>query len=145
MLDRGMLSQEEMSLQAIRRYLAKHPEMIDEVLNYNPSYVFFRKVENGPLGSTNILLTPGRSVALDGRLFPPGALAFISCQKPVMDDSGDVTGWVEFSRFVLNQDTGGAIRRAGRADIFWGSGAYAKAAAGYLRHEGNLYVLIKKP
>ena len=145
MLDRGLLSQEEMSLQAIRRYLSKHPEMIDEVLNYNPSYVFFRKVENGPLGSTNIVLTPGRSVALDGRLFPQGALAFISCQKPVVNDSGDVTGWTEFSRFVLNQDTGGAIRGSGRADIFWGSGAYAEAAAGYLRHEGNLYVLIKKP
>lgn len=145
MLDRGLLRQEEMSMQAIRGYFARHPEMIDEVLNYNPSYVFFTTVEGGPLGSTKIPLTPGRSVALDGRLFPEGALAFISCQKPVLNDSGDITGWTAFSRFVLNQDTGGAIRGAGRADIFWGSGSYAEVAAGYLRHEGDLYVLIKKP
>jgi len=144
MIERGFLTREEMSMQAIRRYLTENPEFLDEVLNHNPSYVFFRQVENGPLGSLDVGLTPGRSVALDPRVFPRGALGFISCQKPVVNDQGDIIGWTKFSRFVLNQDSGGAIKGAGRADIFWGSGPYAELAAGHLQHEGELYILIKK-
>jgi membrane-bound lytic murein transglycosylase A len=52
--------------------------------------------------------------------------------------------WEPFSAFVINQDTGGAIKGAGRADIFWGSGEYAEIAAGHLRHDGELYLLVKK-
>jgi membrane-bound lytic murein transglycosylase A len=144
MIERGLLVREEMSMQAIRRYLTENPEVLDEVLNHNPSYVFFRKVENGPLGSLGVLLTPGRSVALDSKIFPKGALGFISCQKPAVNDRGDIVSWTPFSRFVLNQDTGGAIKGAGRADIFWGSGPYAELTAGHLQHEGELYILIKK-
>jgi membrane-bound lytic murein transglycosylase A len=145
MIEKGFLAREEMSMQAIRKYLTNHPEVLDEVLDYNPSYVFFRRVEAGPLGSLGVLLTPGRSVALDPKIFPRGALGFISCQKPLVNDQGEIAGWTEFSRFVLNQDSGGAIKGAGRADIFWGSGPYAELTAGHLRHEGNLYLLIKKP
>ena len=145
MIEKGFLAREEMSMQAIRKYLTENPEVLDEVLNYNPSYVFFRQVENGPLGSLGVLLTPGRSVALDFKIFPKGALGFISCQKPLVNDQGDIIGWTKFSRFVLNQDSGGAIKGAGRADIFWGSGPYAELAAGHLQHEGDLYILIKKP
>jgi membrane-bound lytic murein transglycosylase A len=145
MIERGFLTGEEMSMQAIRKYLTENPEVLDEVLNYNPSYVFFRRVENGPLGSLGVLLTPGRSVALDSRVFPKGALGFLVCQKPLVDDQGNIIGWNKFYRFVVNQDTGGAIKGAGRADIFWGSGPYAELTAGHLRHEGDLYILIKEP
>jgi membrane-bound lytic murein transglycosylase A len=145
MIERGFLTREEMSMQAIRKYLTGNPEVLDEVLNYNPSYVFFRQVENGPLGSLGVLLTPGRSIALDSRVFPKGALGFIVCQKPLVNDQGDIIGWNEFYRFVVNQDTGGGIKGAGRADIFWGSGPYAELTAGHLRHEGDLYILIKEP
>jgi len=145
MIEKGFLAREEMSMQAIRRYLAENPELVNEVLDYNPSYIFFRQVESGPIGSLGVLLTPGRSIALDSRIFPKGALGFISCRKPGVNDQGDIIGWIPFSRFVLNQDTGGAIKGAGRADIFWGSGSYAELAAGHLQHEGELYILIKKP
>ena len=118
---------------------------MNEVLNHNPSYVFFRILENGPLGNINIPITPGRSIALDAKLFPKGALAFISCQRPIVNDQGEITEWEKFSRFVLNQDTGGAIKGSGRADLFWGSGPYAEIAAGHLKHDGELYILIKKP
>ncbi len=144
-IEKGFLAPEEISMQSIRRYLAEHPELLDEVLNYNPSYVFFQRVDSGPMGSLGVLLTPGRSVALDARIFPQGALGFISSQKPLLNDQGEILRWVEFSRFVLNQDSGTAIKGAGRADIFWGTGPYAEVAAGYLRHEGDLYILIKKP
>jgi membrane-bound lytic murein transglycosylase A len=145
MIEKGFLPREEMSMQAMRRYLTEHPAVLDEVLNYNPSYIFFRQVEKGPLGSLGVLLTPGRSVALDSKIFPRGALGFISCQKPLVNDQGNITGWTQFSRFVLNQDSGGAIKGAGRADIFWGSGPHAELTAGHLQHEGELYILIKKP
>jgi membrane-bound lytic murein transglycosylase A len=144
MIERGFLAREEMSMQAVRKYLTEHPEVRDEVLNQNPSYVFFHRVEKGPLGSLGILLTPGRSVALDPKFFPKGALGFISSQKPLVNDQGEITGWTKFSRFVLHQDSGGAIKGAGRADIFWGSGPYAELTAGHMQHEGDLYVLIKK-
>jgi membrane-bound lytic murein transglycosylase A len=145
MVEKGFLTREAMSMQAIRKYLAENPKALDEVLDYNPSYVFFQQVDNGPLGSIGVLLTPGRSIALDSRIFPRGALGFIVCQKPSINDHGEIVGWTQFSRFVVNQDTGGAIKGAGRADIFWGSGPYAELAAGHLRQEGDLYILIKKP
>ncbi len=145
MIEKGFLVREEMSMQAIRRYLTENPEVLEEVLNHNPSYVFFRKVEDGPLGSLGVLLTPGRSVALDSKIFPRGALGFISCQKPLVNNQGDIIGWTKFSRFVLNQDSGAAIKGAGRADIFWGSGPYAELTSGHLKHQGDLYILIKKP
>jgi membrane-bound lytic murein transglycosylase A len=144
MIEKGFVAREGMSMQGIRKYLTEHPEVLDEVLNSNPSYVFFRQAEKGPLGSLGTLLTPGRSVALDPRIFPKGALGFISCQKPVVNDRGDIVSWTPFSRFVLNQDSGGAIKGAGRADIFWGSGPHAELTAGHLQHEGELYILIKK-
>ena len=140
MIERGFLRREEMSMQAMRKYLTENPEVLDKVLNYNPSYVFFQQVENGPLGSIGVLLTPGRSVALDPKIFPRGALGFIVCQKPSVNDQGEIIGWTKFSRFVVNQDSGGAIKGAGRADIFWGSGPYAELTAGHLRHEGDLYI-----
>jgi membrane-bound lytic murein transglycosylase A len=145
MIEKGFLTREEMSMQAVRRYLTENPEVLDEVLNYNPSYVFFQQVENGPLGSLGVLLTPGRSIALDSKIFPKGALGFIVCQKPSINDQGEIVSWTKFSRFIVNQDSGGAIKGAGRADIFFGSGPYAELAAGHLQHEGDLYLLIKKP
>jgi membrane-bound lytic murein transglycosylase A len=145
MLNRDFLTKKEMSMQSIRRYLSEHPAKVKEILNYNPSYIFFRRLKTGPLGSISVPLTPGRSLALDSKLFPKGALAFISCKKPAINERGKITGWHEFSRFVLNQDTGSAIKGAGRADIFWGNGPYAEMAAGHLKHDGELYILIKKP
>ena len=145
LLDMGLLSREEISMQSIRAYLTEHPEIMEEVLNHNPSYVFFRLLENGPFGNIDVPLTAGRSVALDSRIFPKGALCFVSSVKPLFDTRDEITGWTKFSRFVLNQDTGGAIKGSGRADIFWGSGHHAELAAGHMKHEGELYVLIKKP
>ena len=146
LVEQGLMTREEMSMQAIRRVLAERPEIVEEVLNYNPSYVFFRDLGEGPLlGSLNTPITPGRTLALDWRLFPSGALGWIRTQKPKVNDKGEIVSWQTFSRFVMNQDTGGAIKGPGRADLFWGSGPYAELAAGHMRHEGELYILIKKP
>ena len=145
MVQQGFLEREKVSMQSIREYLSNHPEAMAQVLFSNPSYVFFQVRGNGPVGNINVPLTPGRSLALDSHLFPRGALAYIITEKPLVDSSNEITGWTRFSRFLLNQDTGGAIKGAGRADIFWGTGSYAELAAGHLRHEGELYILIQKP
>jgi membrane-bound lytic murein transglycosylase A len=146
LMEQGLLTREDMSMQSIRRVLAERPEKVEEVLNFNPSYVFFRDLgQSPPVGNINVPITPGRTVALDSRLFPAGAIGWIKTQKPKVNDKGEIVRWESFSRFVMNQDTGGAIRGPGRADLFWGSGPYAELAAGHMRHEGALYILIKKP
>ena len=134
-----------MSMQAIHAYLKNNPDEISQVLNYNPSYVFFEKVNNGPLGCIQTQLVPGRSIALERKVFPIAALAFIETQKPDITETGGIKNWNNFSRFVLNQDTGGAIKGPGRADIFWGGGNEAEITAGHMNHTGRLYFLVLKP
>ena len=144
LIDEEKISVADMSMQKIREYLHHYPNEIDTVLNYNPSYVFFKIEPNGPLGNINVKLTAGRSIALDRRIFPSAALAFIETEKPLIDDAGKIHSWQRFSRFALNQDTGGAIKGPGRADLFWGNGPYAEIAAGHLKHTGELYFLVLK-
>ncbi|MGD9411544.1 MAG: MltA domain-containing protein, partial [Desulfobacterales bacterium] len=144
LIEEQKIPKEEMSMQKIRSYLQAHPEEMAPVLNHNPSYVFFKLESEGPLGYINVLLTPGRSIALDKRIFPPAALAYIHTKKPVVNGAGQIDSWTDCNRFVLNQDTGGAIRGPGRADLFWGNGPYAEIAAGHMAHRGRLYFLILK-
>lgn len=145
LIDQGKISRENMSMQAIRAYLHKHPDEVDKILTYNKSYVFFNIEEDGPLGCLNLKLTPGRSIALDRKIFPSAALGFIATKKPLIDGGGKISSWSKFTRFVLNHDTGGAIKGPGRADIFWGKGKYAEVAAGYMQHKGDLYFIVLKP
>ena len=66
-----------MSLKALKEYLYAHPERVQEILNYNPSYTFFRHIPgDGPLGNIEVPLTPERSIAMDHRLVPKGGLVF---------------------------------------------------------------------
>ncbi len=140
----GLVPREKMSMQAIREYLTTHPGDAARVMYTDQSYVFFRLAHEPPQGCTGAALTPGRSVAVDRRLFPMGALAWITSQKPAMAPDGSIASWQPFSRFVLLQDTGGAIRGPGRLDVFWGSGDYAEAAAGHMKHEGGMLLILLK-
>ena len=144
LIDKGALQKEQMSMQAIRDYLKGHPDEADAALFFNPSYVFFR-LDTGPaLGNIGVPLTPGRSIATDNKFFPKGALAIIRTERPVFSADGSITEWTPFTRFVLNQDTGGAIRGAGRVDLFWGGGKEAALAAGNMKQNGELYFLVRK-
>ncbi|MDJ0888160.1 MAG: MltA domain-containing protein [Desulfobacterales bacterium] len=142
LIDREKIPAEEMSMQRIRAYLEAHPEERQTILNHNPSYVFFRAGQGDPLGSLGVAVTPGRSIATDQRVFPSGALAFIATRKPLTDGDRTISRWTALKRFVFNQDSGGAIKGPGRADLFWGSGVYAETAAGHLKHDGELYFLV---
>ncbi len=144
LIDNGAIAREEMSMQRLRRYLAENPAQRNDIMSFNESYVFFRIVEDGPLGSLEVPLTPGRSMATDARLFPKGSLAFIATHRPVLDDAGQLIGWERLARFVLNQDTGGAIRGLRRADLYFGAGDEAGAVAGFMNSPGRLYFLTAK-
>jgi membrane-bound lytic murein transglycosylase A len=142
--DGGKITEQEMSYQSINKYLREHPEEIAEILCRNESYVFFRIVPEGPIGAIAVALTAGRSIATDPAYFPRGALALIKTRRPVFDNEGRLKTWTGFSRVVLNQDAGGAIKGPGRVDIFFGTGPQAELEAGCMREEGELYFLVKK-
>lgn len=145
MLDKGKISSREASYLSVKSILKEKQEQERyEILSYNESYIFFCFVDKEPLGSLGVPVTPGRSIATDPDYFPEGALAFIRLRKPVFDTEGNVKERVNFSRFVVSQDKGSAIKGPGRVDLFCGFGAKAEATAGTLKEKGELYLLIKK-
>jgi membrane-bound lytic murein transglycosylase A len=143
LIDEGHLPREAVTLPALRAWLAAYPAERARVLAHNESVVFFRWLDGPPLGSLGVPVTPGRSVALDARLFPPGAPGFLRTEQPVRGPDGRIA-WQPLARFVVNQDTGGAIRGPGRVDFFWGRGEAAELAAGLMRQPGTLYLLVPR-
>ena len=144
LIDNGKVPKEEMSMQRLRRYLTENPAEQGEVFAYNESYVFFRLIDGGPQGSLGVPVTAGRSVATDARLFPRGAPALVQTDIPIIGAQGELAGWRPVMRFVLNQDTGGAIRGPQRVDYYFGTGEEAGALAGYMNRPGRLYFLVLK-
>ncbi len=144
LLNDGKLSPKAMSMQSLQHYLRTHPQDRNRVLNHNPRYIFFRQVDQGPVGSLGLTLIPGRSVAMDPRVFPPAGLAFIETEQPILDENHQLIGWKPMRRLVLNHDTGSAITGPGRVDVFWGNGSAAEISAGHLKHNGRLVFLLKR-
>ncbi len=144
MLRKGKITSGDNNHQRIKTYLKTHPDECSEIFGWNESYVFFQFVEEGPVGAIGAILTPGRSIAVDPSAFPLGAPAFIQTRKPTIDKGGRIVSWEPFSRFVVSQDTGGAIKGAGRVDLFCGRGPEAEMLAGSIREDGKLYFLLKK-
>ena len=127
-------------MQGIQAWARANPARLNELLNTNPSYVFFREMplkgdgEEGPQGALGVPLTPGRSIAVDARHVPLGAPVFLSTTRPNSDEP--------LTRLMHAQDTGGAIRGVVRADFFWGFGADAGAQAGRMKQPGQMWVLL---
>ena len=137
------IAPDEVSLQSIKAYLYENPDEVREILTHNQSYVFFREVEEGPLGYIEVPLTPNRSIAMDRKVIPRGGLAFIETDIPVFKN-GRVAGWKPLKRFVLVQDTGGAIRGHGRVDIFFGHDENAELLAGHLKQRGRVFLIVAR-
>ncbi len=137
------IPQEEMSLQSIKAYLYANPDRVREIFSYNQSYTFFREVDEGPLGNIEVPLTPDRSIAMDSRIIPKGGLAFVETVLPVIKD-GKVIDLEPVQRFVLIQDTGGAIRDHGRVDLFLGHGEKAGLTAGHMKHAGRSFLIVAR-
>lgn len=143
MIQRGMLRKGEASIAKQRAYFDNHPEDHREILKQCPSYVYFKVTRSEPLGVRNIPLTPNRSLATDYRTIKEyGFINFIKTKKPV-DGSGGREK-VDFSRFFINQDTGGAIKGHARVDLYFGYGRKAETAANFIHGLGDQYILILK-
>ncbi|THF64087.1 transglycosylase [Pseudothauera nasutitermitis] len=133
----GELTLDKASMQGIKDWARRNPQRLSELLNSNPSYVFFRilpHAEGGPLGALGVPLTDERSIAIDPRFVPLGAPVFLSTTYPLSERP--------LHRLMMAQDTGGAIKGAVRADFFWGFGAEAGARAGRMRQQGRMWVLL---
>ncbi len=133
---RGTYKPHQVSARVIRNWVLRNPAKGAALLQVNPSYVFFRKLndlalDKGPLGAMNRSITPHRTVAVDPKFVPLGA--------PVWVEKGGRSG---FRRLMIAQDTGSAIKGAQRADIFYGTGDEAGRAAGNIRDPGRMIVLL---
>ena len=145
LLDR--IPKEKMSMQNIELYLySLNKKDMQSILNLNPSYVFFQEMKNRPQSYLGAEVVDGRTVATDQSLFPKGTLAFLKFEKPIFENIGnhEPVGWQQTSRFVFDQDTGGAIRGPGRLDLYAGSGDEAEQFAGVLKNPAQLYYLVPK-
>lgn len=140
--EQGRLRPGKASAPDIQQYLYAHPKEREDIFFHNQRYIFFQRSSGNPRGSLGAPLTPGRSIATDPQVYPPGALGFIRTKQPILTPHKKIT-WKDFSRFVLLQDSGAAITGPSRADLFWGSGAQLEA--GYMAQNGELYLLLKKP
>ncbi|NJL25431.1 MAG: hypothetical protein HC902_09820 [Calothrix sp. SM1_5_4] len=140
------------SVPAQRKFLSEHPEKHQEIFSQCPSYVYLIATSSPPVGVDSIPLTNGRSIATDRNLYPfKGLLAFVESVRPEETGNYDLDEddraripFRGFSRFFLDQDTGGAIRGKARADIYFGEDEYAFFAAMNLQDSGKLYYLILK-
>jgi membrane-bound lytic murein transglycosylase A len=142
LVDKGELTLDQASAQSIKAWYAANPERQQELLNANPSYVFFREEKlvepiRGPKGALGVPLTPQRSIAVDPQFVPLGIPVFLATTEPGKE--------TPLRRLVMAQDTGGAIKSAVRADYFWGFGAAAGAKAGRMKQRGAIWVLLPNP
>jgi membrane-bound lytic murein transglycosylase A len=139
LLDQGQLKPGEASMQGIKAWASANPSRRNELLNTNPSVVFFREIAadgSGPPGALAVPLTPERSIAIDPRHIPLGAPVWLSTTRPNSEQA--------LTRLMLAQDTGGAIRGVVRADFYWGTGDEAGAQAGKMRQQGRMWVLLPR-
>lgn len=142
--EKGKMNAQEVSYPRVQQYLRENPGELSDLFSTNERYIFFREVERKALGSLGVPVTSGRTIATDPDVFPKGALAFIKARKPVFDAGGQISRWIPFSRFVLNQDMGAAIKGPGRADLFCGEGPDAERLAGSFSEKGEIYILVRK-
>ena len=139
LVDNGEMTLDQASMQSIRAWGQANPQRLNEMLNTNPSYVFFRILPNntdGQIGALNVPLTDAASIAIDPKFTPLGSPVYLATTRP---DTG-----AAMNRLVQAQDTGGAIRGPVRADFFWGFGNDAGALAGNMKQRGEMWLLWPK-
>jgi membrane-bound lytic murein transglycosylase A len=138
----GRIDPNRLSLPVVRQYFRDHPEDLEKYLNLNQRFIFFKPYDAAvwPAGSLGFKVSPMRTVATDKTVFPAGAVALVATRIPMPDTQSDRP----FDQFVVDQDSGGAIRAAGRADLYIGIGEEAEKVAGQVYDEGRLYYILLK-
>jgi len=146
----GVIDQKTLTREKAEQYLTDHPEIKDWILATNKRYTFFTldpitDPEEGPSGSIAKPLVANRSIAIDPKYFPLGALVFINATMPDLNERNQLLGYSKKARFVMCQDTGGAIKGPGRLDYFAGTGSRAGAFAINMWNTGEVYLPLLKP
>jgi len=134
LIDKDEISKEDISLQSIRAWFKENPSRVDEVLHHNDSVVFFQEKNTAASGSLGLVLTPERSVAVDRNFIPLGSMLFLDAKINNQN----------VNRVVMAEDTGGAIKGALRADMFFGSTQDAMSLAGELISPLKLWIFLPK-
>ncbi len=140
----GKLPLAGLTLPVMIHYFNQHPAELSSYLPRHRGFVFFRETKGAPaIGCLGVPVTAERSIATDKSMMPPGALALIHTDLPFVNPIGQIE-YRNVSRYVLDQDTGSAIKGAGRVDYFMGTGKLAGDRAGVTGNHGQLYYLLLK-
>jgi membrane-bound lytic murein transglycosylase A len=142
LVEDGVITRRERTLGNIKRLYERDPELVQRYIDRNENMVFFAMYDAKawPLGSLGVPVTANASLATDKKIFPRGLAMLVDTQ------TADYAGTMRpFNRFMLDQDTGGAIRAAGRGDIYMGVGAAAEVLAGNQYAEGTFYYFVVRP
>jgi membrane-bound lytic murein transglycosylase A len=139
------IPKEKMSLQSIEKVLrTKYDNNLEEILPLNPSYIFFKKITGRARTTIGAEVTDRRTLAVDPKFFNLGLIGHIDYPDLEITQDGAIEKDDRHQHFVINQDTGGAIKGPGRADLFWGSGKKGKRMAGHMRHQAKLSFYLPK-
>ncbi|SOZ14345.1 MEMBRANE-BOUND LYTIC MUREIN TRANSGLYCOSYLASE A [Cupriavidus taiwanensis] len=139
LLDRGEITPAQATMQGIKAWARANPGRVEEMLNVNPRFVFFRELppnNDGPVGALGVPLTAERSIAVDPATIPLGVPVFLSTTRPLSTEP--------IQRLMFAQDTGSAIKGGVRADFFWGAGDAAGETAGRMKQGGRMWVLMPR-
>jgi len=134
LVERGEMPLKDVSMKTVTDWMLAHHDQAQALMEKNQRYIFFQEVaDEGPVGAEGVVLTAGRSLAIDPKYLPYGA--------PVFLDSYDTKG-APWRRLMLAQDTGAAIKGPLRGDIYWGDGDVAEETAGQMKSPGRFYLLL---
>jgi membrane-bound lytic murein transglycosylase A len=142
LLDRKEITRSEATMQGISQWAKRNPDRVNEMLNANPRFVFFKELPGnveadlGPNGALGVPLTGERSIAVDLQAMPLGAPVFLAITKPLSSQP--------LQKLVMAQDTGKAIVGGVRADYYWGSGEAAGEMAGRMKQNGKMWLLLPR-
>lgn len=136
LIEMNAIKKENISLQSIKKWLLANPSEVDNLLNQNQSYVFFRKSTKTATGSLGTQLTANRNLAVDRQNIPLGFPVFIKTTNPITQQP--------IHKTMIAADTGGAIKGKIRADFFFGNGEKARELAGRMKQQGELFLFIPK-
>lgn len=142
LLNKGEITRSQATMQGIQAWAKRNPARIEEMLNANPRFVFFKvlpgnvSADLGPTGALGVPLTAERSIAVDLKAMPLGAPVFLATTRPLSKQS--------LRRLVMAQDTGTAIVGGVRADYYWGTGESAGDLAGRMKQDGQMWLLLPK-
>lgn len=135
----GIMKLKDVSMPAIRRWMVENPVAGQALMRKNRSFVFFKVLKTeGPIGAQGVVLTPGRSLAVDRAFIPLSVPLWLATTDPGTKPVKPLR------RLVIAQDTGSAIKGPVRGDLFWGYGAAAGDKAGIMKERGSYFLLLPR-